>query len=59
MRPEEGAPTGGSAPAALFTMRHSEPEPANALVVALGPGGDHAVVTDLRHPERPQRMPLA
>jgi hypothetical protein len=40
-------------------MRHSEPEPANALVVALGPGGDHAVVTDLRHPERTQRMPLA
>ena len=40
-------------------MRHSEPEPTNTLVVALRPGGDYAVVTDLRHPERTQRMPLA
>jgi len=58
MKPEASAPAGAEPPVALFTMRHSEPEPANALVVALGPGGDHAVVTDIRDPEGTQRMPL-
>jgi hypothetical protein len=48
VKPEDGAAEGAEPPVALFTMRRDETDPAGALVVALGPGGEEAVFTDLR-----------
>ena len=37
-------------PVALFILRHDEPGPASVLIIAMEPGGDYGVVTDLRRP---------
>jgi hypothetical protein len=58
MKPEDGAAEGAEPPVAMFTMRRDEADPAGVLVITLGPGGDHAVVTDLRHPDQTQHVPL-
>ena len=58
MRPEEDAPQSAEPPVALFTMRHSEPGPASALVVAMKPGRNYTLVTDLRRLGSTQRVPL-
>ena len=58
MKPEAGAAAGAEPSVALFTMRRNETDPAGALVVALDPGGDEAVLTDLRQPGQTQRVAL-
>jgi len=58
MKPQDGAAEGAEPPVAMFTMRRDETDPAGVLVITLGSGGDHAVVTDLRHPDQTQHVPL-